>query len=1108
MVVANRLKRLSLPMESLPYRGTGRSWAMRDTPNLPGVERKSKHERRKEEVKKIFGILLALALVLSFSLVAVPAVEANDTASSTMIFEGDLTPQDGGVYTGTIDMTEGGYYVSGGAGESISTGGGFDVYAKEGGTAYVEGMSPATWTIGSDHDAYSESGPWGTWYDPDCADWNNYSLELTADHWYLRYTATGESPMSGVMYWYGDGTGYAAETDPGTLKVDHGGTSTDPTEYTAGSAQEWGWHCGWGEERIPLELPGFAVEVTPGSYTVTLTPDEGPVRNIDTGLSYGTIQLAITAPETLDNHTIEVDVGTYVEVGQIVISKNLTMVGEDKETTIVKPAQNTGSSGDARGWFLVQDGKEFNLSNVTLDGEGKNVHQAIRSFGRGTIDNNIIKNISYNIYTGLGVVVMGNYDMTFSNNTFTDIQRIGMMAFGSGVTNAEITGNTYTGKGVDDWLDYGIEIGGGAIATITGNTITNCKGVASSDNSTSAGILVTTYFGAGTTATITGNTLTDNTGGIGVGYDEYDTSTVVAHYNNINGNTDYGIDTTAPVVDARYNWWGDASGPSGEGSGTGDAISENILYSPWLGAEVGTEPMTWGVDPTGLIQDAVDEADSGDTIMVKAGTYNESVTVNKSLTLEGANAGIPATEVRGPESIIDAQLADYGVFIIEATTTATLDGFTVRNYEVGGILAGAFSPPEDDPFAVHILNNVVEEPSSLEDAHNNNIQVGDGTTGTIIGNEVSGALLESPDWSGSGIIVAGSSDVLVSDNYVHNCEGGIQIVGYAEYREAPAENNIIEYNLVEDNESGIVPQMNSIGTIIRYNDVLNNDEGIAVMAIDYSWEHSTPSGTQIHYNNIVGNVNYGVESGVWGNHSGTVTAEEVDATYNWWGANDGPSDGAGVTDPVTGEPADGSGDKVTANVHFDPWLLEVPTVTTQAATEVKFIMATVNMNYTVGGYSPVQVRFAYKKSTDTEWSYTAWASKSVDGTHAQLLRVIDFGARYDFKAQLKYDDIVDGETVIEGDILQFTTSPVEGCFIATAAYGTPSAEQIDVLREFRDTVLLESTVGSQFVALYYQLSPPVAEFIAGNELLRTMVRELLVDPIVGVVEATGNMWRN
>jgi len=85
--------------------------------------------------------------------------------------------------------------------------------------------------------------------------------------------------------------------------------------------------------------------------------------------------------------------------------------------------------------------------------------------------------------------------------------------------------------------------------------------------------------------------------------------------------------------------------------------------------------------------------------------------------------------------------------------------------------------------------------------------------------------------------------------------------------------------------------------------------------------------------------------------------------------------------------------------------------------------------------------------------------------------------------------------------------PSQGCFIATAAYGTPIADQINVLREFRDVVLLKSTAGSQFVALYYQLSPPVADFIAGNEPLRILVRELLVNPIVWMVEATGDMWR-
>jgi uncharacterized repeat protein (TIGR02543 family) len=82
------------------------------------------------------------------------------------------------------------------------------------------------------------------------------------------------------------------------------------------------------------------------------------------------------------------------------------------------------------------------------------------------------------------------------------------------------------------------------------------------------------------------------------------------------------------------------------------------------------------------------------------------------------------------------------------------------------------------------------------------------------------------------------------------------------------------------------------------------------------------------------------------------------------------------------------------------------------------------------------------------------------------------------------------------------------CFIATAAYGSPTAEQLDILRAFRDEALLESAVGSQFVDLYYRLSPPIADFISGSSFLRTLVRELLVDPVVWVVGATGDLWRN
>lgn len=80
------------------------------------------------------------------------------------------------------------------------------------------------------------------------------------------------------------------------------------------------------------------------------------------------------------------------------------------------------------------------------------------------------------------------------------------------------------------------------------------------------------------------------------------------------------------------------------------------------------------------------------------------------------------------------------------------------------------------------------------------------------------------------------------------------------------------------------------------------------------------------------------------------------------------------------------------------------------------------------------------------------------------------------------------------------------CFIATAAYGTPEAAEIDVLRQFRDEFLLHNPSGRAFVSIYYELSPPVADFISEHEVLRTVVREDFIDPVVKVVEMTHGWW--
>jgi hypothetical protein len=70
------------------------------------------------------------------------------------------------------------------------------------------------------------------------------------------------------------------------------------------------------------------------------------------------------------------------------------------------------------------------------------------------------------------------------------------------------------------------------------------------------------------------------------------------------------------------------------------------------------------------------------------------------------------------------------------------------------------------------------------------------------------------------------------------------------------------------------------------------------------------------------------------------------------------------------------------------------------------------------------------------------------------------------------------------------------CFVATAAYGSPMAEEIEILREFRDKYLLTTTVGKSLVEFYYRVSPPIAQFITEHPVLQPMVRAALVPALV------------
>jgi len=81
---------------------------------------------------------------------------------------------------------------------------------------------------------------------------------------------------------------------------------------------------------------------------------------------------------------------------------------------------------------------------------------------------------------------------------------------------------------------------------------------------------------------------------------------------------------------------------------------------------------------------------------------------------------------------------------------------------------------------------------------------------------------------------------------------------------------------------------------------------------------------------------------------------------------------------------------------------------------------------------------------------------------------------------------------IQNNLNALTSS---SCFVATAAFGTPFACEVALLRSWRDNCLLMTMCGKWFVTFYYRISPPIASFIATRPILMRLVRLALM-PLV------------
>lgn len=324
------------------------------------------------------------------------------------------------------------------------------------------------------------------------------------------------------------------------------------------------------------------------------------------------------------------------------------------------------------------------------------------------------------------------------------------------------------------------------------------------------------------------------------------------------------------------------------------------------------------------IQSAVDDPNCT-TIDVASGVYNENVTINRSVTLNGAQVGqtFTARTAGGPDESVVRGVSPVGstpVFLVYAPDV-TIDGFTIQDVVAAGAATGInIKTTASD---VVVLNNIfagIISPDASSAGSAQAVYLENGPDNLNISNnlisDITNPVSAKGIWLGNSASTDSSDDVLIKGNSFNGIastsgratavlvDNGAGLGGAA--RPKFMNNEISNVN------GGISARGIDLETNTGFSTVFSNSftnlNGPAVAAILYNYP--TFYQTEVHYNNFnLPATAYGIELTPTV-IAGAPAGNGINAACNWYGSPDGPG-------PV----GPGQGARVSPFVIFAPWMI-------------------------------------------------------------------------------------------------------------------------------------------------------------------------------------------